>query len=245
MEETATLWDLSTDEILSMPLVIPEIANPEKLPVVDIFSITPLQEDGEGNSLKDFHREDMAKLKRVIMTRGFQWPFYIFVLPDGSEYLGDGHGRRRLFQQHPPKDTNGKAVKKFPCLKRNAASLQDAAIQLGEITSQYQKTTQEGIDFMHAYYKLPESVTAQSWSFQGVFNGEPLNMDELGTDFSLPDGDKEPFQQMTFTLADEQAEFIKEKIEGIKKSEEFKYMETFGNENGNGNALYLLIHGQG
>ncbi len=65
--------------------------------------------------------------------------------------------------------------------------------------------------------------------------------DELGTEFSLPDGDKAPFQQMTFTLADEQAEQIKNAITDIKETEEYKYCETMGNENTNGNALYLII----
>ena len=65
--------------------------------------------------------------------------------------------------------------------------------------------------------------------------------DEFGEDFSLKDGDKAPFQQMTFTLADEQAEQIKNAIADIKKTEEYKYCETMGNENSNGNALYLII----
>jgi hypothetical protein len=65
--------------------------------------------------------------------------------------------------------------------------------------------------------------------------------DDLGTDFNLPDGDKAPFQQMTFTLADEQAEQIKNAIADIKATEEYKYCETLGNENSNGNALYLII----
>jgi hypothetical protein len=65
--------------------------------------------------------------------------------------------------------------------------------------------------------------------------------DEFGTDFNLPDGDKAPFQQMTFTLADEQAEQIKNAISDIKEMEEYKYCETLGNENTNGNALYLII----
>jgi len=65
--------------------------------------------------------------------------------------------------------------------------------------------------------------------------------DELGTDFNLPEGDKAPFQQMTFTLADEQAEQIKNAIADIKQTEEYKYCETLGNENTNGNALYLII----
>jgi hypothetical protein len=59
--------------------------------------------------------------------------------------------------------------------------------------------------------------------------------------FSLPDGDKAPFQQQTYTLADAQAEQIKNAIADVKKTEEYKYVETFGNENSNGNALYLII----
>jgi hypothetical protein len=71
--------------------------------------------------------------------------------------------------------------------------------------------------------------------------GFDMNADGLGTDFTLPDGDKAPFQQMTFTLADEQATQIKNAIADIKETEEYKYAETMGNENSNGNALYLII----
>jgi hypothetical protein len=71
--------------------------------------------------------------------------------------------------------------------------------------------------------------------------GDLADADEFGEDFDLNDGDKEPFQQMTFTLADEQATQIKNALEDIKATEEFKYVETFANENGNGNALYKLV----
>ena len=64
---------------------------------------------------------------------------------------------------------------------------------------------------------------------------------DFGEDFSLPDGDKAPFQQITFTLADEQATQIKNAIADIKQTDEYKYAETMGNENSNGNALYLII----
>ena len=69
------------------------------------------------------------------------------------------------------------------------------------------------------------------------------NMDDIETadEFSLPNGDKEPFQQQTYTLADAQAIDIKNAIADIKKTDEYKYVETFGNENSNGNALYLII----
>lgn len=70
---------------------------------------------------------------------------------------------------------------------------------------------------------------------------EVMDSDAFGEDFSLPDGDKAPFQQMTFTLADEQAAQIQNAIANIKLTQEYKYAETFGNENSNGNALYLII----
>lgn len=84
-----------------------------------------------------------------------------------------------------------------------------------------------------------DSEELEAWGLDLV--GFDLDSDELGTDFSLPDGDKAPFQQMTFTLADEQAEQIKNAISDIKETEEYKYAETMGNENSNGNALYLII----
>lgn len=49
----------------------------------------------------------------------------------------------------------------------------------------------------------------------------------------LPDGDKEPFQQMTFTLHDEQAEQVKAAIDKAKDMGPF----DGPNENSNGNAL--------
>ena len=50
----------------------------------------------------------------------------------------------------------------------------------------------------------------------------------------LPDGDKSPFQQMTFTVSDAQADTIKQALRRAQKAEAF--IDT-GNENSNGNAL--------
>jgi hypothetical protein len=77
------------------------------------------------------------------------------------------------------------------------------------------------------------------WGLDGI--GFDVNQDELDTEFSLPDGDKAPFQQMTFTLADEQAVQIQNAIAEIKLTDEYKFAETMGNENSNGNALYLIV----
>lgn len=82
------------------------------------------------------------------------------------------------------------------------------------------------------------SVQLEDW---GMDNWQNIDDIETSDTFSLPDGDKTPFQQQTYTLADAQAEQIKNAIADVKKTEEYNYIETFGNENSNGNALYLII----
>jgi len=67
--------------------------------------------------------------------------------------------------------------------------------------------------------------------------GFDLSPDGLGEDFRLRDGDKEPFQQMTFTLADAQAERIKAAMADVEVQPGTEY----GNENGNGNKLHQII----
>lgn len=79
-----------------------------------------------------------------------------------------------------------------------------------------------------------DTADLSDWGVEGF--PDDLNPDELGTDFSLKDGDKEPFEQMTFTLHTTQAEAVKRALETV---------DTTGmvteNENKNGNALYKII----
>ena len=64
-----------------------------------------------------------------------------------------------------------------------------------------------------------------------------LDPDALSDGFSLADGDRSPYQNMTFTFADEQAERIKEAM-GLAPENLF---DNFGNENSNGNKLYAIV----
>ena len=65
---------------------------------------------------------------------------------------------------------------------------------------------------------------------------------------NLPDGDRAPFQQMTFTLHDEQVEQVKAAVAASKAMGDF---DGSLNENSNGNALaricetFVTEHGQG
>jgi ParB-like chromosome segregation protein Spo0J len=72
------------------------------------------------------------------------------------------------------------------------------------------------------------------WSTDELSGLLAPEVDELDGMPDLPSGDREPIQQMTFTLHDDQAEIIKEAIEKAKSIGPFA--ET-GNENSNGNAL--------
>ena len=67
--------------------------------------------------------------------------------------------------------------------------------------------------------------------------GEDYSPDEFGDNFALPDGDKPEICQMTFTLHKQQKELIEYAISIVKDN----VTETFGNTNGNGNALYEVV----
>jgi len=82
------------------------------------------------------------------------------------------------------------------------------------------------------------SVKLDEWGLDSWQNIDDI---ETSDEFNLPDGDKLPFQKLSFNLADEQVHQINNAINKIKLTEEYKYVETFGNDNTNGNALYLII----
>jgi hypothetical protein len=82
------------------------------------------------------------------------------------------------------------------------------------------------------------SVQLSEWGLDVWQNEDDI---ETTDEFSLPDGDKSNLEQITYTLSSEQSNVIKEAVKDIKQTEEYKYVETFGNENSNGNAIYLLI----
>ena len=89
---------------------------------------------------------------------------------------------------------------------------------------------------------LANEWDAEELNKWGLETWQPdLDGDDLSDEFTLPDGDKPPFQSLTFTLADEQAEYVRNALADAKQLEEFKYIETMGNDNRNGNALYFLV----
>lgn len=87
-----------------------------------------------------------------------------------------------------------------------------------------------------------DDLPLKEWGVDiGDWEQKDISPDDFGEDFSLPSGDKQPFQQMTFMLSDFQAAEIKDALEEAKGLEAYKTMITFGNTNSNGNAIALII----
>ena len=141
-----------------------------------------------------------------------------------------GHQRYKIWKENAKK-SNIESIT-IPCvvLDLNKEQERELNIRLNKSGGEWD------MDILANEFDMEE---LKEWGFKDIEFG--LNIDKLDDTFSLDDSDKKPFQQITFTLADKQAELIRNKIKDIKETEEYNYIETFGNENSNGNALYLLI----
>lgn len=72
-----------------------------------------------------------------------------------------------------------------------------------------------------------------------VFGFDIVTDEEFGEEFTLDDGGKKPFQQISLTVHDKQAELLHAAIAHVYANEEVG--ETFGNENKNGNGIYEVV----
>jgi len=172
-------------------------------------------------------------LKKSLKNHGFSLPFAVWK-DDNVIYCVDGHTRVKALKElkHEGEDVPDK-LKAFEI---EANDRKEAVKILVEVFNQ--KHNQFDNEVLINWLEV-ENVEVKDLEAVNIMGG--FSADDFGEDFNLPDGDKPPFQQMTFTLADEQAEQIKNAIADIKQTEEYKYAETMGNENSNGNALYLII----
>ena len=177
---------------------------------------------------KKHPEKQLEKIVASIKEYGFKNP----VLVDKNNVIIAGHGRtlaaERIGMQEVPcidcSDLNAKQVKALRLMDNKSADL--AEWDFDNIKAELEELKLEEFNIDLTGFEMAD--------ISGVEDSE-----EYGTEFSLPDGDKAPFQQMTFTLADAQAEFIKEAIRKIKEAK--PNTETFGNENSNGNALYEVV----
>jgi hypothetical protein len=179
-----------------------------------------------------------AHLKKSLLKYGFSLPFYVWE-SEGEYYCIDGHHRLDVLNELIAE--GHKVPKELNAVEIEAKDRKEAISILVDVMNQRSNPFAE--EYLIEFLEV-ENIDIQEVNIESVnVVSEDLvkDSDDFNTDFSLPDGDKAPFQQMTFTLADEQADQIKNAIADIKETQEYKYAETMGNENSNGNALYLII----
>jgi len=166
----------------------------------------------------------VAKIAASIREFGFLNP----IITDGANGIVAGHGRVLAAQKL--------GLESLPCIEaghltdaqRRAYVIADNRLALDAgwdnelLRVELQDLDGQGFDLSLTGFDLDEIKALQ------FDDDSEAEMPELA------DGDREPFQQMTFTLHDEQAEQVKAAIDKAKALGDF--IDT-GNENGNGNAL--------
>lgn len=199
--------------------------------------------------------EQVAQIAASIKEFGFTSP----IICDGDNIVIAGHGRLLAAERLGLDAVPVIRLTHLSERQRRALTLADNRIALSSgwdferLSVEIEALVESDFDLaltgfdeqeLDALLKSDAGVLPESWAVGGGETAAGKNNllpENFGINFTLPNGDKAPFQQMTFTLADAQAEVIKNAIADIKQTEEYKYAETMGNENGNGNALYLIV----
>jgi hypothetical protein len=172
------------------------------------------------------HPESQANaLRGVLAEVGIASAVLARETPEGGLILIDGHLRTEtLHNAEIPvlvldvtEEEADKILATFDPLGAMAESDADA---LRALLEEVETGSQELADMLTA---LAEDA--------GVFNAAEAMAPDLA------DGDREPFQQMTFTLHDSQVEILKRAMEKAKAEGDFSESP---NENSNGNALTLI-----
>ena len=171
--------------------------------------------------------EQVNQIASSIKEFGFLNPIII----DGDNGIIAGHGRVMA--------ANKLKIKELPCVdashlsetQRRAYVIADNKLALNSgwdidmLRVEFDELQEAGFDLELTGFLMDEIAELE------FDEGEEVGMPDL------PDGDKEPFQQKTFTLHDEQAAVVDDAVTLARTS---PLADTGLNENSNGNALALI-----
>lgn len=188
-----------------------------KIEYVDIDNIKPYK-----NNAKKHPREQIDQIKKSIQEFGNNDPIAVW-----NNEIVEGHGRYLALQEL--------GVGTIPI------------IRLDELTDEQRKaytlvhnklTMNSDFDFNILDSEIAEiDIDMSEFGFDSI----EVDSDMFGTDFELPSGDKSSLVNMVISLTQEQFDYIKEELEEMKGTKEYKEFEYEENKNSNGNALYLIV----
>lgn len=177
---------------------------------------------GYDKNPRKFTKKGLEDLKQSLKRCG---DANIITINADNTVLG-GHARLEVMKQLGYKTVDVKVPDKL----LNEEEVKEIVIRLNANTAGEWDLEKLAVDF--------EVSDLEDWGLDLDFT----TLEDAEADMpTLDDGEKKPFQQMTFTLADQQAEFIKNALAEVKKNKEYESNDNFGNENTNGNALYFII----
>ena len=168
---------------------------------------------------RQLSKDQFKYLKDSIHRFGLVDPIIINKNKDRKNIIIGGHQRVKV-----AKSLN---LNKVPCVELDLTLEQERElnVRLNKNVGQWD------YDVLANNFEMEE---LSNWGFEDA--DLKLFDSDYGEDFVLPDEDRSPFKQMTFTLSHEQAEIVESAIKKAKKND---FGET-GNENGNGNALWWI-----
>ena len=170
---------------------------------------------------RQLKKEQYQNIKESLQRFGFVDPVIINKNKDRKNIIIGGHQRVKV-----AKDLEYTEV---PCLELDLTLDKEK-----ELNIRLNKNVGEwDYDILANFFDFNELM---DWGF----TDEDLKLFDNGYDdeFVLPDGDKEPFRQITFTLSDEQYEVVEAALKKAKKND---FSET-ENENSNGNAIWWICN---
>ncbi len=186
---------------------------------IDISKISPYKDNAKKHS-----KEQVDQVARSIKKFGWVQPLVI----DANNIVIIGHCRLEAAEKLGQKEV--------PVLR--AVNLTEKEVKALRLADNKLNESAWDMDLVIGDLK---SIGLDFIGFTGFDKELVLDEDGFGTEFTLSSEDKSPFQQITFVLADEQAEQVKEAIAYAKTIPEYKNCETMGNENSNGNALHFIM----
>ncbi|MBU1067723.1 ParB/Srx family N-terminal domain-containing protein [Patescibacteria group bacterium] len=190
------------------------------IPKVEMVSLNKIKP--YPNNAKKHTQEQVRKVSKSMELFGFMQ----FIVIDKSNNIVVGHCRYDC-----AKNLN---MEKIPCVRMEDCNAE--AINAYRIIDN--KLNESGWNEQ----KLNLEIKTMPLELQELtIMNIDLDIEDISDNFTLPSGEKSNLEQITFTLSQEQATLVKSKISDTKKTENFKFCETFGNENSNGNALYCLL----
>ena len=152
-----------------------------------------------------------------------QFGFLVPLVIDRAHVIVAGHTRHKAAQRL--------GMKTVPCVVADELTEdQIKAFRLAD--NKVGEMAQWDVDL------LPLELADIAMDMSG-FGFEAVSDEDFGEDFTLDDGGKKPFQQISLTLHDKQAELLHAAIAHVYANEEVA--ETFGNENKNGNGIYEVV----